>query len=184
MNAMEGGDPVDKRNPYAPPQAQVSTVKDTRCSRDGKAVVVQSGNDLPPRCITCNAPVKGPIKEVKLYWHSPWLYLLVLINIAVYVVVGLVARRTVKVSPGLCKVHSAQRSRRLFMLLGSGAGSCAIAMGLLTTGESGPAIAFFLLTLLLLVIGLLISRKVYARKITKDYACLGGCKEPFLASLE
>ena len=70
------------------------------------------------------------------------------------------------------------------MLLGSGAGSCAIAAGLLTAGESGPAIAFLLLALLLLVIGLLVSRKVYATKITKDYACLGGCKEPFLASLE
>lgn len=178
------GDPVDKRNPYAPPRAPVGVVKDTQCARDGKAVVVQSGNDLPPRCITCNAPVKGPIKEVKLYWHSPWLYLLVLINILVYAVVGLLVRRTVKVSPGLCKVHSAQRARRILMFLGVGAGSCAIAIGLLTAGESGPAIAFFLLTLLLLVMGMLASRKVYAKKIAKDYACLGGCKEPFLASLE
>jgi hypothetical protein len=175
---------VDQRNPYAPPQAQVVAVHDTKCTRDGNAVVVQSGNDLPPRCIKCNAPVKGPIKEVKLYWHSPWLYLLVLINILVYLVVGLVVRRTVKVSPGLCEVHSAKRSGRILVFVGLGVGSCAAAIGLLTVGESGLAIAFFVFAVLLLVIGMLVSRKVYAKKITKDYASLGGCKEPFLASLE
>lgn len=80
-------------------------------------------------------PREGADQGGQLYGRSPWLDLLVLINIAV-----------------------------------SGAGSCAI--------------AFFLLTLLPLAIGMLVSRKVYATKITKDCACLGGCKEPFLASLE
>ncbi len=175
---------MDQRNPYAPPQAQVAAVNGTQCTRDGNAVVVQSGNDLPPRCITCNAPVKGSIKEVKLYWHNPWLYLLLLINFLVYLVVGLVARRTVKVSPGLCEVHSARRLRRILVCLGLGVGSCAIAISMLTAGESGLAITFFILAVLLLVIGMLVSRKIYAKKITKDYASLGGCKEPFLASLE
>ncbi len=175
---------MDQRNPYAPPQAQVVAVNGNKCTRDGNAVVVQSGNDLPPRCITCNAPVRRPIKEVKLYWHSPWLYLLLLINFLVYLVVGLVVRRTVKVSPGLCEVHAAKRSSRILVVVGLGAGSCAAAIGLLTVGESGLAIAFFVFALLLLVIGMLVSRKVYAKKITKDYASLGGCKEPFLASLE
>lgn len=175
---------MDQRNPYAPPQAQVGAVNGTQCTRDGNAVVVQRGNDLPPRCITCNAPVKGPIKEVKLYWHSPWLYLLILINLLVYLVVGVIARRTVKVSPGLCDVHAAKRLRRILVVLGLGVGSCAAATGLLTVGESGLAIAFLVFAVLLLVIGMLVSRKIYAKKITKDYASLGGCKEPFLASLE
>lgn len=175
---------MDQRNPYAPPQAQVVAVNGTKCTRDGDAVVVQRGNDLPPRCITCNAPVKRPIKEVKLYWHSPWLYLLLLINFLVYLVVGAIVRRTVKVSPGLCEVHSAKRLRRILVVLGLGVGSCAAAIGLLAVGDSGLAIVFFVFAVLLLVIGMLVSRKIYAKKITKDYASLGGCKEPFLASLE
>lgn len=109
---------------------------------------------------------------------------MILINILVYLVVGLIARRTVKVSPGLCEVHATRRLSRILVVLGLGVGSCAAAIGLLTVGESGPAIAFFVLAVLLLVIGMLVSRKIYAKKITKDYASLGGCKEPFLASLE
>ncbi len=81
-------------------------------------------------------------------------------------------------------MHAAKRSSRILVVVGLGAGSCAAAIGLLTVGESGLAIAFFVFALLLLVIGMLVARKVYAKKITKDYASLGGCKEPFLASLE
>jgi len=128
--------------------------------------------------------VKAPIKSVKLYWHSPWLYLLVPINVLVYLIVGLIARRTVSVSPGLCEVHSAKRRRRLFLFLGLGAGTCVLATGLLLGERSDLALCVFALAILLLLVGMLSLRKVYAKKITKEYARLGGCGEPFLASLE
>jgi hypothetical protein len=175
---------MSQRNPYAPPKAEVVEVRSTGCSRDGKLAVVPVGNDLPPRCIKCNAPVKAPIKEVKLYWHSPWLYLLVLINVLVYAVVGLVVRRTVKVSPGLCGAHAAQRRRRILLFLALGAGSCLIWGSLLTTQDSGLSAAFFILAILFLFAGALASRKVHAKKITKEHASVGGCGEAFLASLE
>jgi hypothetical protein len=174
---------VDQRNPYAPPRAQVDQVKYGNCTRDGDTVIVQIGSDLPPRCIKCNAPVKGRIKKIKLYWHSPWLYLLIFINILIYAIVALIARSTVEVSPGLCKDHSAKRLRGIFIFVGLGGGACVTAIGLLEVGQSELAIIFFFLAIILLIAGALVSRKVYAKKITKEYVRLGGCKEPFLASL-
>lgn len=175
---------MDPRNPYAPPLAPLAAVKGSQVQRDGDAVVVHSGSDLPPRCITCNAPVRGPVKEVRLYWHSPWLYLLILINILFYAIVGLIARRSVKVSPGLCEVHSAQRTRRILYFWAAGGAACVAGAVLLFTEAGAASAVFFVLAVLVLVIGMLSTRKVYAKKITKEYARVGGCKEPFLASLE
>lgn len=175
---------MDQRNPYAPPQTKVIEINDGQCTREGDAVLIQRGSDLPPRCIKCNAPIEEPIKEIKLYWHSPWLYLLILVNILLYAIVGLIVRRKVSVSPGLCKTHAAKRRRGLFTFLGL-AGACSgLAIGLVGADQSEAAIALFLFAILILIIGALVSRKVYAKKITKEYARIGGCKEPFLASLE
>jgi hypothetical protein len=175
---------MNPRNPYAPPKAQIDQVRDTQCSRDGNAVVVRAGSDLPPRCIHCNAPVTLPTKTVKLYWHSPWLYLLILVNIVVYVIAGVIARRTVKVSPALCDVHAAKRMRRILVFVGLGGACIAAGIGMVQADQGGVAIVFFLLALSLLIFGSFAARKLHAKKITKDYARLGGCKEPFLASLE
>lgn len=175
---------MEERNPYAPPKAEVGTTKNGDCVRDGKLVILQAGGDLPPRCIVCNAPAVAPVKEIKLYWHSPWLYLLALFNLLVYLVVGLLARKSVKVSPGLCAPHTTKRNRRILIFAVGGGAAVAVAIFLMMARQSTGAIVLFLLALLMLVAGMLASRKVYANKITNEYARLGGCKEPFLASLE
>jgi hypothetical protein len=175
---------MKERNPYAPPRAAIVEVAATDCSRDGNAVIVHAGSDLPPRCIHCNAPVTLPIKTVKLYWHSPWLYLLILVNIIIYAIAGTIARRTVKVSPGLCELHSAQRMRKILVFVGLGAVSLVAGIFTVRANQGAAGIVFFLLALLLLIFGSFASRKLHAKKITKEYSRLGGCKEPFLASLE
>jgi hypothetical protein len=53
-----------------------------------------------------------------------------------------------------------------------------------TSGHSELAGLAILVTLLSVIPAVFVSRTVYAKKITKDFAKLGGCKEPFLASLE
>lgn len=172
---------LPSENPFAPPKAVLVDHQTNHCRRDGKWVIVEAGSDLPPRCIICNAPAKGPIKRKKLYWHSPWLYLLILVNILIYIIAGLIARKTFQVSPGLCEVHAAQYRRRMFLLVGSGL--TAMFAGFMLIGRDA-AVACFMLAILLLIISAFAGRKVYARKITSDYIRLGGCKEPFLASLE
>lgn len=175
---------MDDSNPYAPPKAEVGIVKHGDCVRDGKLVVIPAGSDLPSRCIVCNAPVTASIKEIKLYWHSPWLYLLILLNILIFIIVGFVVRKSVKVSPGLCSTHSTERKRRILMFSAAGGAAFTVGILLLMANESTSAIMLLLLAFLILVVGVLVSRKVYASRITKEYARLGGCKEPFLASLE
>lgn len=62
--------------------------------------------------------------------------------------------------------------------------AAAVAMFLMMANESSGAIVLFLLALLMLVAGALALRKVHANKIAEEYTLVGGCKEPFLASLE
>lgn len=144
---------------------------------------MQAGHDLPPRCIICNAHAETPITSTNLFWHSPWYYLLAFVNILLYIVVGLLARKSFKVSPGLCSSHAAQRKRRLLGFFGIGGAAAVAAMTLLAGHQGEGAIALFALALLL-VTGMLATRRVYARKITKEQGHIGGCKEPSLASLE
>lgn len=169
---------------YAPPKAQVGTLASTTCSRDGQFVVVQAGSDLPARCIVCNAPLAAHPKKAKLYWHNPWLYLLVPINILVYLIVALIVRQSAEVSPGFCAQHTTERRNRILMFTLGGAATLVGGVLLISAGQAAFAIVCFLLGLLVLVLGMIASRKVYVKKITKTYARLGGCKEPFLASLK
>jgi hypothetical protein len=175
---------MTERNRFAPPKAAVAEVKPTHCTRDGKTVIVPTGSDLPARCIVCNAPVLGPIKKKKVYWHNPWLYLLILINVILYAVVGLFVRKSFEVSAGLCEQHAAARKRRIYGLLGAFVAAL-IAWGvLLQAGQETGAIFAFVAAILLIIPALFVARTVYAKKITKEYAQLSGCKEPFLASLD
>lgn len=175
---------MSENNLYAPPKANLIDVKTGECTRDGKLVVVAVGSDLPPRCIVCNAPLTSPIKSKKLYWHNPWIYLLFLINIFIYLVVAVIARKTVKVSAGLCEEHASRRKRRILSLLGGAAVSLVAAVMSLTHELDLAAFILFILAFIFLVSAGIAGRKLYPRKITKKYARLAGCKEPFLASLE
>lgn len=182
---------------YAPPKAQVGTLASTTCSRDGQFVVVQAGSDLPARCIVCNAPLAAPPKEVKLRWHNPWHYLLVLIGfvaMAIWVsaLLGLVMcfifvpmlLLSVKASPGLCVPHTTNLHNRILAFVVGGVATLVGFVLLIVAGEARYAIVCFLCLIVVVIFGIRASRKVYAKKITKTYARLGGCKEPFLASLK
>jgi hypothetical protein len=175
---------MDENNPYAPPKATIKDVRDTDCKRDGKVLIVPIGSDLPERCIICNEPAQDPIKKTKLYWHSPWLYLLFLINILVYAIAALIARKTIKVSPGLCVAHTLKRKKRLRLIFILSLISVGIGVCFVKAGEESGAIIAFVMALVILIPAIFVARKLYPKKITKEYAYLGGCKEPFLDSLD
>jgi hypothetical protein len=175
--------PMTERNLYAPPQAEVAEVRKSHCSRDGKVVVVPAGSDLPARCIVYE-PASLPIKKRKVYWHSPWLYLLILINLLLYLIVGLIARKSYEVSAGLCEAHAARRKRRLLTFVLLAIGSSVVATVLLSQNQPELATLLFVLAAVFLIVAAIASRLIHARKITTEYARVGGCKEPFLASLE
>lgn len=174
---------MTERNLFAPPKAAVAEVKPTHCTRDGKTVIVPVGSDLPPRCIVCNAPAHTPIKKKKVYWHSPGWYLLILINVILYAVIGMFVRKSFEVSPGLCEQHATARKRRLYGFLRAGAAAL-VAWGVMLHLDHPAAVLAFVVAVLLLIPTLFVARTVYAKKITTEYAQLSGCKEPFLASLD
>ena len=51
-------------------------------------------------------------RKRKFYWHSPWMYLLILLHILVYLIAALAVRKTAVHNVGLC---SARHQRRLIV---------------------------------------------------------------------
>jgi hypothetical protein len=173
---------MTERNVFAPPKASLFDRNSAEgCTREGKDVIVQRGSDLPQRCIYCNEPAVTPVKRRKVYWHTAWLYLLILINILLYAIVAIVVRKSFEVSPGLCPAHNSRRNTWIWSLFAA-AIMLAVAGVLVPPNGIGPLL--FLLALVALVSIIFAARTLYPREITKEYAKLRGCKEPFLASIE
>ncbi|WP_257388845.1 hypothetical protein [Tahibacter caeni] len=175
-------------NPYAPPEARVvgraaSFDGAQQVWRAGDRAVFRPGDDLPPRCVKCNADAEQPVKERAMHWHTPWLYLLLLVSILIYVIVALIVRKSAKVSPGLCAEH---RLARRNIILGSWLAALA-GMGLMALSidrSSGP-LALLAAAVMLgsLIFGMVKGRIVYPTHIDAQRIELKGCGEAFLASL-
>jgi hypothetical protein len=174
-----------QHNPYAPPQARVSAhVSDgSDVWREGELAVLTPSGELPPRCVKCNADAEQPIKERKVYWHTPWLYLLILISLLIYLFVVLIARKRARISPGLCSEHRQRRNQYLigsWLVILTGIGLFFIAFS-----RSSAAAGLLGAVLLLggIIVGMLKARIVYAVRIDTSRIALKGCGEAFLASL-
>jgi hypothetical protein len=170
-------------NPYAPPRAGLEVQPAGGCWREGKALVMRAGSALPHRCVKCNEPAAQPIKARWVYWHHPGWYLLILVNVLVYVLVALVVRKRSKIAPGLCSRH--RRRRRVFMAIGWGGFFLGLAFffpGPLETA-AGPAIGMLIIFAAILA-GMSGARIVYPSRITKEEVRLKGCGAEFLDSLE
>lgn len=171
-------------DPYATPRSFASSDRVTaRCRREGKYVFIPVGSDLPCRCIVCNAEVSDPVKTRRVYWYSPWLYLLVLLNLLLFAIVALVIRKSAQVTPALCPEHKSSRRSRILMFLGAFlllmlAGSVAA-----YEGYTPIVIPAFTVGMLLLIPMSMVSNTVRARRIDKLGITLSGCKEAFLISL-
>ncbi len=175
-----------QHNPYAPPQARVSVraLDDgSQVWREGELAVMTPSGELPPRCVKCNADAVQPIKERTVYWHTPWLYVLILISILVYLIVALIARKSARIGPGLCEEHRRLRNNVILgSLLGAFAG---IGLVIAAIGNSSGALVLLggLVLLAAIIVGMMKGRIVYAVRIDANRISLKGCGEAFLASL-
>lgn len=168
-------------NPYAPPQS-VSEASSSACYRDGKLLVVPTGQALPERCIKCNAPAILD-KPRTFSWHSPGWYVLLFVAILVYIIAAVIVRKKVKLAVGLCAAH--RQRRRTFLLT---------ALGLLVFGCLSIFVAiqfeFELLgwlavpvLLVALIVALYASSTLSPARIEDAEARFRGCGEVFLNSL-
>ncbi len=173
----------DNANPYAPPQAknwQANT--GLGCWRDGNILVVPTGEALPDRCVKCNAPAVKD-KPRAFTWHHPGWYLLLLLYVIGYVIVGLLVRKKVKIAIGICDAH--RRRRRILhycglglFLFGSAAIYCAAHFEYAPIGLVG-AVALLVSVIVAVIAGPLLS----VARIDADEARFRGCGEAFLKSL-
>jgi len=179
---------MHESNPYAPPQARITArpvVLDdgSQVWRSGDSVMMTPNGDLPPRCVKCNADAEQPVRARMLYWHTPWMYILVLISILIYIIVALIARKSVSVSPGLCTEH---RVLRRNVILGSWLAALAGfgLIGVAISRSSGPPALLGAAVLIgALVFGMIKGRIIYAARIDQNRIELKGFGEAFLASL-
>ncbi|HEX4870110.1 MAG TPA: hypothetical protein VFV15_05230 [Moraxellaceae bacterium] len=180
---------ADSLNPYAPPTARLVLETDADCWRDGKQVVLRRGADFPHRCVRCNAPGTPRARAQRFYWHSPWLYLLVIINILVYAVVALLARRSVKLHPALCDAHRRERRNATLLVIALVIGGVGLLGAALDLDASGSPLQPYALGAVPAVMLLAIAvaawklRTLTAARIDADEVRVRGVGRPFLDSL-
>lgn len=173
-------------NPYAPSRASLAgsgTSSGQLVWRFEKIVIMARDGQLPERCVKCNEPADEPTKSRKVYWHHPGYYILLLINMILYVVVALIARKTAEVNPGLCARHKQRRATGIWLGWGS------FVFGFITIGiafgnqHPGLGLLLMLLMIGLIITSMFMSRIVYAKRIDDKYVQLKGCGAPFLDDL-
>lgn len=181
-------------NPYSPPLA--SLVPEPADSsggvwRDGNLLVVRKGCMLPGRCVKCNQPAVERRKRQRLYWHSPWLYLILVftLNLLIYMIVALIVQRSIIVQTGVCERHRRRRRQVIsiawLMFVGS-----VIAIGVggsLMDNRTNLGLPILLVGCGLLagapIYGFSASRLLWAKRIDTYFAWLKGACPEYLAEL-
>ena len=150
--------------------------------RWGRILVMGRNALLPNHCIKCNEPVTSKLKR-NIYWHSPFLYLLILISILVYAIVALIVRRRARIEVGICDKHLSQRRWVITI-------SWLIFVGSIVSFIVGLAYDHPLLLLLSLflflgsiIFGAAKGRAVVVGRIDKEYIWLKGVRRQYLEAL-
>ena len=160
--------------------------------RRGDRVVATRDADFGDACVKCGAACDGWRWRKTVYWHEPWLFVLILFpGLLIYAIVALCVRKNARVSAGLCPAHRARRNLGIAVtwalaLLGAGA----LVGGMIVSAERGgvadfalPLVLFgFALIVVAVVVGNTV-RVLTPKKIDRDYAWYAGATEPFLRTL-
>ncbi|MFB2938444.1 hypothetical protein ACE1B6_24620 [Aerosakkonemataceae cyanobacterium BLCC-F154] len=155
--------------------------------RSGNLLVMRKDAQLPDRCIKTNRPANGKRFRANLYWHHPAVYLLVLINLLVYVVVALIVRKNAIVYVGVTEEVLQKRNRTILgaWIVGIIGVFLLFAPGFtqLETLSNQLQILGFILILGGLFWGIMGANIVSPAKIDDDYIWLRGVCREYLASL-
>jgi GYF domain 2 len=153
--------------------------------RSKKLLVAHVNAAMPDRCVKCNEDVTGYRLKRQLYWHHPAVYLAILINLIIYAIIAIAVRKRATFQIAVCPVHRATRTRNI--AIGWAAALTGIAC-FFAAGASTDAVGVWILAGIVLFLGGVLwgvigGRVIYAKKITPDYAWIGGCGKEFLAEL-
>lgn len=168
-------------DPLAPPAAPTTRldrpIDESPYWAEGPVLVVSRGATLPLRCVLCNEPAERYVKK-SFRWHPPWMYLLILAGLLLYLFVAAICSRRMKLRVPLCKRH-ATRHRVGTRLQYIGLGVIGLGfLGLILHGESDAALPFdptgalailVLGALLAMIVGSCMTSIIKVERITRTH---------------
>jgi hypothetical protein len=176
---------TDHHDPYAAPAARVIEPMSSDLRIAGRCLVARRDANLPPICIITAEPQRAPgtTRTKKLYWHASWVYLLILVNILVFAVVGLILRRSARITYSISPAARRERNRRTWISVGVFLGGIV----LLLAGANTDQAALMLVGPLASLAGLLLlglwCRVVWAERIEGDFVHLRGISDPAMRAM-
>ena len=174
-------------NPYAPPLSPVISGTSTGgCYRRGSLLIVPRP-DAPyfpcDSCVRCGQPAASTLRR-KLSWFHPAWFLLIIVNLLVFLIVAVCVSKRMTLTVGICAKHRA--TRKAWILASWLCFLAGIAFFVLF-GRSGHSESFRLMIagvgciLLSLILACVVSSLlVRPRRITPLEATLAGAGESFL----
>ncbi len=155
--------------------------------RQGNQLVMTKDAQLPYVCIKTNRPAEAWLRR-NLYWHKPWIYVLILLSIWIYIIVALIVRQSAKIQVPLCRERIVRRRWTIaaaWLLILSGVVLMIAGFGNAQPDNFGAVVGvagtFVLLTGA--IAGVVLARIVTPTRITKDYVWLKGVHPAYLDSL-
>lgn len=156
--------------------------------RDGKLLVMNKNAELPARCVKTNEPTDDWLKR-SLYWHNPLLYFLIVFpGLLGYAIVALLVRKTATIRVGLSPQGFSRRrwgiaTAWLSFLIGFSL----MIFGIANTKPDNSmwilAVVGGLGVFIGVIVGVIRSQVVSAKKIDDDHVWLKGVHPDYLAML-
>lgn len=108
--------PAMPQQPLAvpPPAPSFGAVPGT-LRKVGNLLVATPGAQFPPYCVKCGQPAQKWINK-NFGWHTPWLYLIILVNLLIYAIVATIVMKRMRLNVPLCAQHAGRR--RTLLTLG------------------------------------------------------------------
>jgi len=150
--------------------------------RDGDILVVRKGAPLPPRCVKTNQPTAAVLKRT-FYYMSPWIYLLLLAHVLIFIVVALLVRKTATLHVGLSEEAQAARRRGILNAWTAALAGVGMIVGAFPAESWWLGLAGAGVLMAAMIYGARKASVLSARLIDDQYAHLKGVCPEFLEDL-
>ncbi len=152
-------------------------------TRRRKLLITPLEPSLPARCVKCNVDVSGAPVLRKLSWHHPALYVVVLVNLLLYIILALAVSKRSRALVYLCPQHRAKRRNAIILAWVLFLGGIVVVFTDFTLDQPIGLWAVGLAMVLFGVIWVAVKAKIVtAAKIDKEGMRLSGCGPAFLDS--
>jgi len=150
-------------------------------ARNGRHLVAAKGARLPDRCLKCNAPSTHSFRKL-LRWHSSWVYILVLVNLLIFVIVALCVQKKAEFEFKLCDRHWAVRRRDRTITVLTLIFGVTFFIGGIIAVDNSPWVLIVGVGMLLFagLYGIIRAPTVTPVKITEAHAFIKGAGEEYL----